>query len=82
MSIQKAFTIGLTGNELSKQITGTDDVSTGRTLVATGAGAALGATAAGAITVGAAAVGVATAPIVIPLAVGAAVVSCIASLFD
>lgn len=74
--------MGLAGNELSKKITGTDEVSAGRTAVATGSGAAIGAVAAGTITVGAAAVGIAVAPIAIPLAVAGGFIAGIASLFD
>ena len=82
MSIEKVVTIGLAGNEISKKITGTSEVSAGRTAIATGSGATLGAVAAGTITVGAAALGVATAPITVPLAVGGAFIAGIASLFD
>lgn len=82
MTIEKALALGTAGNAISKKITGTDEVSAGRTAVAAGSGAVLGAAAAGTITVGAAAVGIATAPITIPLAVGAAVIAGIASLFD
>lgn len=81
MTIEKAITLGLTGNEISKKITGTDEVSASRTVVATGSGAALGAVAAGAVTVGAAAIGFASAPITVPLAVGSAIVAGIASRF-
>jgi hypothetical protein len=52
MSIAKAVSVGLAGNELSKTITGTSEVGAGRTVVATGSGAILGGAAAGAITVG------------------------------
>ena len=87
MSIKETVTLGLAGEELSRRITGTSEVSAGRTAIATGAGAALGATAAGALAVGAGAVGAtalaaAAAPVVVPVAVGAAVVSFFASLFD
>lgn len=87
MSIPQAVGLGLAGNKLSKTITGSTDVSLGRTAVAVGSGAALGATAAGTLAVGATAVGatalsVAAAPVVIPLAVGSAIVAGIASLFD
>lgn len=82
MSIEKAITVGLVGNEISKQVTGTSEVSAGRTTVAVGAGAATGAVAAGAITIGAAALGVAAAPIAIPLAVAGGIIAGIASLFD
>lgn len=82
MSIDKAIAAGLAGNEVSKKITGSDEVSTGRTVVATGAGATFGAVTAGAITVGATAMGLAAAPVTVPLAVGGAIVGGIASLFD
>lgn len=82
MSIDKAVALGLSGNELSKTITGTDEVCASRTAVATGSGAALGAATAGGFAVGAAALGVASAPITVPLAVGAGIVAGIASLFD
>lgn len=78
MSIDKAFSLGIAGNEISKKITGSDEVSAGRTAVATGAGAALGATAAGTLAV----VGVAAAaPVAIPLTIAAGAVSFFASLF-
>ncbi|WP_089417025.1 hypothetical protein [Vitreoscilla filiformis] len=82
MAIQNAVITGLAGNEISKKIAGSDEVSVGRTAVAVGAGAATGAVASGAVVVGAAALGVAAAPIVVPLAVASAVVAGIASLFD
>jgi hypothetical protein len=83
MSIEKVITIGLSANELSKKIKGNDEVSAGRTAVATGTGAALGGLAAGSIVVGATAIGVATAaPIAVPLAVGGGIIAAIASLFD
>lgn len=82
MSFERAVGLGFAGNELSKKITGTDEVSAGRTAVATGTGAALGAVAAGTITVGAAALGVASAPITVPLAVVGGLVAGVASLFD
>ena len=78
MSIHKAVSLGITGNTLSKQITGTSEVSAGRTALATGSGAALGAVAAGGLVIG----GLATAPLTVPLAVAAGTVSFIASLFD
>jgi len=82
MSFYKAVSLGITGNKISKEITGTQEVSVGRTLIATGSGATLGAATAGVVTVGAAALGVAAAPVVIPLAVASGVVSLIASLWD
>lgn len=77
MPIKKAVALGVVGNEISKEITGTSEVSAGRTVVATGSGAALGAAAAGTLVV----VGAATAPITVPLAVATGAVSFIASLF-
>ncbi|HDR9166007.1 TPA: hypothetical protein QDB28_006494 [Burkholderia vietnamiensis] len=82
MTIEKAVSVGLLGNEISKKVTGTDEVSVGRTAVATGSGAALGAVAAGTIAVGATALGVASAPITVPLAVAGGLIAGIASLFD
>lgn len=82
MSIEKALTLGAAGNSISKKITGTDEVSAGRTFVAAGSGAVLGAAAAGTITVGAAIVGIAAAPITVPLAAASAVLAGIFSLFD
>jgi hypothetical protein len=79
MSIEKAVGIGLAGNEISKKITGTDEVSAGRTTVAVGSGAVIGAVAAGTITVVG---GVAAAPITVPLAIAGGVIAGIASLFD
>ena len=48
MSIHKAVTLGLSGNEMSKAITGSSESSVGRSAVVTGCGAALGAAASGA----------------------------------
>ena len=78
MSIPQAVSLGIAGNMLSKQITGTSEVSAGRTAVATSAGTALGAVAAGTLVVA----GIASAPITVPLAVATGAVSFIASLFD
>ena len=78
MSINQAFNLGIQGNTLSKTLTGTSEVSAGRTALATGSGAALGAAAA----TGLAVAGVAAAPVTVPLAVAAGAVSFIASLFD
>ena len=74
MSLNKAVSCGLVGNELSKQITGSSDSSVSRTAVAIGSGAAAGALTSGAIVIGA---GVASTPVTVPLAVAG-----IASLFD
>ena len=57
MSIPQAIAAGTAGDKLSRVITGTDEVSTGRSAIATGAGAALGAAGVGALSVGAGAVG-------------------------
>lgn len=82
MYIEKAATVGMIGNELSKKITGTSEVSAGRTAVAVCSGAATGAVAAGTLTIGAVALGVAAAPIAVPLAIVGGVFAGIASLFD
>lgn len=79
MSLDKAVSCGLVGNELSKQITGSNDSSISRTAVAISSGAAAGALTSGAIVIGA---GVTSAPVTIPLAVAGGVVAGIASLFD
>jgi hypothetical protein len=78
----QAVNVGLAGNEISKRISGTNEVSAGRTAVAVGSGAALGAVTAGTMTVGAVALGLASAPIAVPLAIAGGVISGIASLFD
>ena len=82
MTVEKAIAVGQAGNELSKKLMDTNEVSTERTTVAVGSGAAIGAAVGGAVTVGAAAVGVATAPITVPLAVAGAICAGIFSLFD
>ena len=78
MTIQQAIGLGLAGNEISKQITGSSEVSVGRSAIATGASAAMGAGAAGTLVVA----GVVSAPVTVPLAVAAGVVGLIASLWD
>ncbi|MBO7411189.1 MAG: hypothetical protein J6T92_04630 [Ottowia sp.] len=94
MSSEKSVSLGLVGERLSRTITGTDEVCVGRSAVAAGCGAALGAAATGAVTVGATAAasvtGIAgfsalaatTAPVTVPLAVAAGAVALIRSLFD
>jgi hypothetical protein len=82
MSIEKAVGAGILGNELSKKITGTSEVSAGRSFVAAGAGAATGAVAGGTVAVAAAALGAASAPITVPIVVGSALVSLVASFWD
>ena len=82
MTIDKALLAGKAGNDISKQITGTNEVSVGRTTVAVGAGAVTGGVVGGAITVAAAAAGIASAPVTIPFAVASAVFAGVYSLFD
>ena len=87
MAIHQAIATGLAGEKLSRTITGTSDVSAGRSVVATGAGALLGATAAGTVAAGATALGVTTlataaAPVVVPLAIASGAVALIRSLWD
>ncbi|WP_076418033.1 hypothetical protein [Colwellia sp. UCD-KL20] len=79
MNINKAAALGLTGNELSKTITGSSDVTASRTAIAASSGIVLGVCASGAATV---ALGVASTPVTIPLAVASGLVAGIASLFD
>lgn len=87
MTAIQAVSAGLVGEKLSRTITGTSEVSAGRSAVATVAGAALGAGSVGAVSVGAAAVGAtafaaAAAPVVVPAAAVAAGVALIRSWFD
>jgi len=78
MSVYKAVSLGISGNEVSKKISGTDEVSAGRTVLATASGAALATAASGALVVS----GIVTAPVTIPLAVASGIVAGVASLFD
>ncbi len=78
MSIKEAVSMGVVGNEMSKVITGSSESSIGRSAVATGCGAAVGAAASGALVVA----GFVSAPVTVPLAVATAGVSLLASLFD
>lgn len=78
MTINKALTCGVAGNEISKSITGTSEVSASRTVVATGSGAAVGALVSTSAIV---ALGI-TAPVTVPLTVASGVIAGIASLFD
>ena len=87
MTIAQAVTTGLAGESLSRTITGTSEVSAGRSAVATGSGALLGGVATGAVAVGASAVGLtalaaAAAPVAIPVAVLSGTVAFIRSLWD
>ena len=63
---------------MSKAITGSSESSIGRSAVATGCGAAMGAAASGALVVA----GFVSAPVTVPLAVATAGISLLASLFD
>lgn len=83
----QAVGLGLTGNEISKKITGTSAVTPGRTLVATGSGALLGAVATETVVIGASVMGfgafaAAATPIALPLALVSGVFSFVASLCD
>ena len=87
MTIFQAVNAGLTGEKLSRTITGTDEVSAGRSAIATGAGAALGAAGVGALSVGAGAVGAtafaaAAAPVAVPVAIVAGGIGLLCSLFE
>lgn len=78
MSVHKAIACGMAGNELSKQITGTTEVTPGRTAVATTSGAVLGAVVSG----GAIGLGVVAGPVLMPLTLASGLVAGIASLYD
>ena len=87
MTIAQAVTAGLAGEKLSRTITGTSEVSAGRSAVATGSGALLGGVATGAVAVGASAVGLtalaaAAAPAALTVAVVSGIVAGIRSLWD
>ncbi len=87
MAFFQAVTTGLAGEKLSRTITGTSEVSIGRSAVATGSGVLLGGVVTGAVAVGASAVGLtalaaAAAPIAIPVAVVCGVVAGIRSLWE
>jgi hypothetical protein len=85
--LDKAIPAGVAGDKLSRTVTGTDQVSVGRSVVAVGSGGLLGAAATGAIAVGASAVGAtalaaAAAPVVIPVALASAAIAGLCSLFE
>ncbi len=87
MSYLNVVTAGLAGEKLSRTITGTAEISAGRSTVATGAGAVLGAVSSSAVAAGATAVGATTlaalaGPAVLPVAIAAGAVGLIRSLFD
>jgi hypothetical protein len=84
--IQAAAT-GLAGEKLSRTITGTNEVSAGRSAVAAGAGTVLGGVATGAVvttatTLGLPVLAAAAAPLVVPVAVVSGAVALIRSLWD
>ncbi|MDN3488531.1 hypothetical protein [Pseudoalteromonas sp. APC 3694] len=79
MSLEKAVACGVVGNEVSKQITGSSELSLSRTAIAVSSGAVAGATVSGAVVVG---LGVASAPVTVPLAVASGLLAGVASLFD
>lgn len=78
MTMNKALTCGVAGNEISKSITGTSEVSTSRTVVATGSGAAVGALVSSTAVIS---LGI-SAPVTVPLAIASGVIAGITSLFD
>ncbi|GAB1423609.1 hypothetical protein MASR2M16_08430 [Thauera terpenica] len=85
--IDKALPAGLAGEKLSSIITGTREVSAGRSAIATGSGAGLGYLAATGTVIGLEAVGltaVATvaAPVLVPVTVLAGGIALVRSLFD
>ena len=87
ITIPQAIAAGTAGDKLSRVITGTDEVSAGRSAIATGAGAALGAAGVGALSVGAGAVGAtalaaAAAPVLVPTAILAGGIGLLCSLFE
>ena len=87
MLYEKAIVAGIEGDKLSRQITGTNEVSASRSAIATGAGGligggALGAVGLGASAVGATAIATAAAPLIAPVALASAGVSLFFSLFD
>ena len=76
MTVIKAVACGLSGNELSKEIMGSEEVSPKRTVIATTAGAALGATVATGFAVAV------SAPVSVPLCLASATIAGLASIFD
>lgn len=87
MIFPQAITAGLAGEQLSRRITGTDEVSAGRSAVATGAGAIIGGAAAAGLGTAATAAGLTAAatiaaPVVLPVAIVSGAVALIRSLWD
>jgi hypothetical protein len=85
--IDKALPAGLAGEKLSRTMTGTNEVSVGRSAIATGTGAGLGYLAASGAAIGLEAVGLSAvaavaAPVVMPVVLLAGGVALVRSLFD
>jgi len=85
--IDKSLLAGLAGEKLSRTITGTSEVSTGRSAIATGSGAGLGYLAASGAAIGLEAVGLTAAatlaaPAIVPVAILAGAIALLRSLFD
>lgn len=85
--IEKALPAGLAGERLSRTITGSNEASVGRSVIATGSGAGLGYLAATGVAIGSEAVGIMTAatlaaPAIVPVAVLAGGIALVRSLFD
>lgn len=85
--IDKALPAGLAGEKLSRTITGTSEVSVGRSAIATGSGAGLGYLVASGAAIGLEAVGLTTvatvaAPVIAPVALLAGGIALVRSLFD
>lgn len=85
--IDKALPAGLAGEKISRTITGTREVSVGRSAVATGIGAGFGYLAATGTAIGLEAVGLTAAatvaaPVVVPVVVLAGGIALLRSLFD
>ena len=85
--IDKALPAGLAGEKLSRTITGTSEVSAGRSAIATGSGAGLGYLVASGTAIGLEAGGLTTvatvaAPVIAPVALLAGGIALVRSLFD
>ena len=85
--IDKALPAGLAGEKLSRTITGTSEVSAGRSAIATGSGAGLGYLVASGAAIGLEAVGLTeaatvAAPVIAPVALLAGGIALVRSLFD
>lgn len=78
MSLDKAIAIGLASNEVSKKLTGTDEVCAKRSAVAIGTGVATGAM----LGSGMVGLSIVAVPVTLPLAIGAGICAGVASLFE